>query len=162
MSTVSWSLLRKIIVRYVVNRAAGSYCLRSILLDCETWFVRVFAASTRSRWSIIARRLCSLLRPRPHSPPWATPTHSSAPTPLLLTASTRSHCLTSYLLCTRTHTRPFNGPLSWTTRVSRYQKGKTNLDITEARDSEWQWHQLGHMQVCTSLQTDKHASTPTT
>ena len=36
----------------------------------------------------------------------------------------------------------------------------TNLDFTEARDSEWQWHQLGHMQVCTSLQTDNHASTP--
>jgi len=30
----------------------------------------------------------------------------------------------------------------------------------EARDSEWQWHLLGHMQVCTSLQTDNHASTP--
>jgi len=30
------------------------------------------------------------------------------------------------------------------------QKGKTNLDFTEARDSEWQWHQLGHMQVCTT------------
>jgi len=44
--------------------------------------------------------------------------------------------------------------------VNRYQKGKTNLDFTEARDSEWQWHQLGHMQVCTSLQTDNHASTP--
>jgi len=44
--------------------------------------------------------------------------------------------------------------------VSRYQKGKTNLDFTEARDSEWQWHQLGHMQVCTSLQTYNHASTP--
>jgi len=44
--------------------------------------------------------------------------------------------------------------------VSRYQKGKTNLDFTEARDSEWQWHQLDHMQVCTSLQTDSHASTP--
>jgi len=44
--------------------------------------------------------------------------------------------------------------------VSRYQKGKINLDFTEARDSEWQWHQLGHMQVCISLQTDNHASTP--
>jgi len=44
--------------------------------------------------------------------------------------------------------------------VSWYQKGKTNLDFTEARDSEWQWHQLGPMQVCTSLQTDNHASTP--
>jgi len=30
--------------------------------------------------------------------------------------------------------------------VSQYQKDKTNLDFTEARDSEWQWHQLGHMQ----------------
>jgi len=44
--------------------------------------------------------------------------------------------------------------------VSWYQKGKTNLDFTEARGSEWQWHQLGHMQVCISLQTDNHASTP--
>jgi len=43
--------------------------------------------------------------------------------------------------------------------VSQYQKGKTSLDFTEARDSEWQWHQLGHMQVCTSLQTDNHEST---
>jgi len=61
---------------------------------------------------------------------------------------------------THTHTRPFNSPLSGTTWVSRYQKGKTNLDFTGARDSKWQWHQLGRMQVCTSLQTDNHASTP--
>ena len=57
-------------------------------------------------------------------------------------------------------TVPFNGPSSGTARVSRYQKGKTNLDFTNARDSEWQWHQLGHMQVCTSLQTDNDASIP--
>jgi len=44
--------------------------------------------------------------------------------------------------------------------VSQYQKGKTNLDFTKARDSEWQWHQLGRMQVCTALQADSHASTP--
>ena len=49
---------------------------------------------------------------------------------------------------THTHTHPFNGPLSRTIRVSRYQKGKTNLDVTEARDSEWHWNPLGHMQVC--------------
>jgi len=58
------------------------------------------------------------------------------------------------------NTHTFNGPLSGTTRVSQYQKGETNLDFTEARDSEWRWHQLGHMQVCTSLQTDNHTSTP--
>ena len=70
----------------------------------------------------------------------------------------------SVLLYDQTHTpvytHPFNGPLSGTTQVSRYQKGKTNLDFIEARDSEWQWHQLGCMQVCTFLQTDNHASTP--
>ena len=50
---------------------------------------------------------------------------------------------------THTHAHTFKGPFSGTTRLSRYQKGKTNLDFTEARDSEWQLHQLGHMQVCT-------------
>jgi len=60
---------------------------------------------------------------------------------------------------THTHTQTFNGPLSGTTRVSQYQKGKTNLDFTEARDSEWPWHHLGHMQACTSLKTDNYAST---
>jgi len=53
----------------------------------------------------------------------------------------------------------FNGPLAGTTWVSQYQKGKNNQDFTEARDSEWQWHPLGHMQVCTLLQTDNHTST---
>ena len=52
----------------------------------------------------------------------------------LTVTHTRTHA------CTHTHT--FNGPLSRTTWVSRYQKGKTNLDFTEARDNESQWHQL--------------------
>jgi len=43
--------------------------------------------------------------------------------------------------------------------VSRYQKGKTNLDFTEAREGELQWHQLGCTQVCISLQTGNYAST---
>jgi len=57
---------------------------------------------------------------------------------------------------------PFNSPLSGSTRVSwyHYQKGKTNPDFTEARDSEWQWHQLDYMQVCTSLQIDYYTSIP--
>jgi len=46
----------------------------------------------------------------------------------------------------------FNGPLSGTNWVSRYQKGKTDQDFIVARDNEWQWHQLGHMQVSTLLQ----------
>jgi len=59
---------------------------------------------------------------------------------------------------------PFNGLFSRTAWISRYQKGKTSLDLNEARGDEvlgWQWHQLDHMQtICTSLQTDNHTNTP--
>ena len=51
----------------------------------------------------------------------------------------------------RTHT--FNGPFSGTTQVSQYQNGKTNLDFTEARDSEWQYASL-------HFDPDNHASNP--
>ena len=51
----------------------------------------------------------------------------------------------------------FNGLFSRITWVSRYQKGKTNLDFTGARGSGISW---AIMQVCTSLQTDNHANTP--
>ena len=57
--------------------------------------------------------------------------------------------VTNYYYYTTAVQRPF---LPW--------RASTNLDFTEARDSEWQWHQLGRMQVSTSLQTDNHASTP--
>ena len=43
--------------------------------------------------------------------------------------------------------------------MGRYQKGKTNLDFTEARDSEWQWHQLGKS-APRSRHAANHASTP--
>jgi len=43
--------------------------------------------------------------------------------------------------------------------VSWYQKDKAKLDFSEAKDSDWQWHQLGHMQACTLLQTDNHPTT---
>jgi len=57
------------------------------------------------------------------------------------------------------------GVFSRTTWISRswYQKGKTSLDLNEARDDRVlgrQWHQLDHMQTtCTSLQTDNHTNT---
>ena len=61
---------------------------------------------------------------------------------------------------THTHTRLTALCLGLPRWADTRMKGKTNLDFTEARDSEWQWHQLEHMQVCTSLQTDNHTSTP--
>jgi len=79
---------------------------------------------------------------------------------LLLALAALYWTKSSPLTHTHMHTHSFKGPFSGTTQVSRYQKGKSNLDFTEARDSEWQWQQLGHMQVCTSLQKDNHASTP--
>jgi len=42
--------------------------------------------------------------------------------------------------------------------VSGYQEGKTNLDFAEARDSEWQWHQLGHM--CKSAPRPRQITMP--
>jgi len=37
-------------------------------------------------------------------------------------------------LCQLGTVHPFNGLFSWTTWVSRYQKGETSLDLNEARD----------------------------
>jgi len=54
-----------------------------------------------------------------------------------LMAAQSSQIIGSQLVQQRSVTRTC-GHLSRTTRVSRYQKGKTNLDFTEARDSEWQ------------------------
>jgi len=49
---------------------------------------------------------------------------------------------------------------SRTTWVSRHQKGKPFWILLEQQMMGWQWHQLDHMQIiCTSLQTDNHAST---
>ena len=55
------------------------------------------------------------------------------------------------------HTHPFNCPFSGTTQVSWYQKGKTNLDFTEARDSEWQWH---HLDICKSAPHSRQITMP--
>ena len=63
----------------------------------------------------------------------------------------------NFVLKNYTHTHPFNGPLSGTTQVSQYQKGKTNLDFTGARDSEWQWHQLG---MCKSAPRSRQITMP--
>jgi len=60
---------------------------------------------------------------------------------------------------THTHTR-LTALFPGLPRSASTRKVKTNLDFTEARDSELQWYQLGHTQICTSLQTDNHASTP--
>ena len=70
-------------------------------------------------------------------------------TVIFVTVSLKSHshtCLTAL----------FPGLPGW----AGTRKVKSIWIFTEAIDSEWQWHQLGHMQVCTSLQTDYHASTP--
>jgi len=60
---------------------------------------------------------------------------------------------------THTHTQRLTALFSRTTQVSGYQKGKTNLDFTEARDSEWQWHQLG---ICKSAPRSRQITTPAT
>ena len=100
----------------------------------------------------ISWTICKQSAPRCRQITRPTPHHSIFIGRMVFLTLTHTH--------THTHTHTFNGPFFGTTQVSRYQKGKTNLDFSEARDSEWPWHQLGHMQVCTTLQTDNHASTP--
>jgi len=62
---------------------------------------------------------------------------------------------TKYLLLSH-HLTAFFSRTTW---VSWHQKGRTILDLMKPNGG-WQWHQLDHMQtICTSLQTDNHAST---
>ena len=55
---------------------------------------------------------------------------------------------------THTHTHTFNGPFSGTTQVSRYQKGKTNLDFTEASGSGISWA------ICKSASRSRQITMP--
>ena len=63
------------------------------------------------------------------------------------------------LLLTHTHTHPFNGPLSRTTRVSRYQKVKTSLDFTEARDKQVSGSGI-RWAICKSAPRSRHITMP--
>ena len=53
-----------------------------------------------------------------------------------------------------THTHPFNGPLSRSTQVNQYQKGKINLDFTEVRGSGISWA------ICKSAPCSREITTP--
>ena len=59
-----------------------------------------------------------------------------------------------------THTHPFNGPFSGTTRVSRNQKGKPIWILLEQETVSSSGISWAKMQICNSLQTDNHASFP--
>ena len=66
------------------------------------------------------------------------------------TILTRSSQANSNKMSINTHIHAHLTALFPDYQVSWYQEGKTDLDFTEARDSEWQWHQLGRIH-CTSL-----------
>jgi len=71
---------------------------------------------------------------------------------------TRNELITG-ITHTRTHTHPFYDPLDFV-RDYHVPERLNKSGFTGAKDSEWQWYQLGHMQICTSPQTDNHASIP--
>jgi len=53
----------------------------------------------------------------------------------------------------------FNNLFSRTTYISWHQEDKPFWILLEQEMIGWQWHHLDHMQIiCTSLQTDNHAS----
>jgi len=106
----------------------------------------------------------------PTSPNRVTRTSASVPAPRLLPVNT----VTLYLFAVHIHParpwtqytthahkllllHPINGLFFRTTWVSRYQKGKTSLDLNESRDDGVQ---LNHTQtICTSPQMDNHTNT---
>ena len=94
------------------------FCVETLAFVADSWSMYLFTC-----WSLTYCKLYHALI----TVPWQFLSVSS-----ILTATTAwTHCYN-----THTHTLPFNGPFSGTTQVSRYQKGKTNLDFSEARDSE--------------------------
>jgi len=112
------------------------------------------ADDNKTQSTILPSHLAAAVVPAPqlndnYRPTRWTPSLSSfSASPLVQTLS--APCYTSVAHTYRVITDPFNGPLSgW---------AGTNLDFTKARDSKWQCYQLGHMQVCTSIQTAHHRS----
>jgi len=111
----------------------------------------------------------SILSPRRHATTaglyyiwpsvWLSVCHKPVSTRRIEVALTWRLPYTSYTHThTHTHTRPFNGPLSGTTRVSRYQKRKTSLDFTE---SKRQWVACGiSWAICKSAPRSRQITTP--
>ena len=122
---------------------------------------------TLSRRRPASRSSISTMTRRPTAPSWRACRSSSA---ILDSSSAPAHAhwpsaSSSSSRPSRAEFRRYASPLV-TSDVERDRSLKTetihthtHTHVSEARDSEWQWHQLVHMQVCTSLQTDNHAST---
>ena len=102
---------------------------------------------------------------------WACMTFSTRVSPAFLMRLTTCSCAAFTTLTsptysdmassthTHTHTHPFNGPFSGTTRVSRYQKGKTNLDLLKQEivsGSGISWA------ICKSASSSRQITTPAT
>jgi len=129
---------------FLVEEQVLEPCQRAILVHSTTLLEHVAVA-----FEVVARRTyvtqCQTTNEQP----------STQQVRILQITQAHTHARTH----THTHTRLTAlcpGLPGW----AGTRKVKTNLDFPEARDSEWQWHQLGHMQVCTSLQADNHANTP--
>jgi len=69
--------------------------------------------------------------------------------------SSRIHTYTH----THTHSHHLTALYPGLTRWAGTRNVKPIWILLKQRDGEWQWHQLWHMQVCTSLQTDNHTRT---
>jgi len=69
----------------------------------------------------------------------------------LLFVNIMSYAYKWTVICyTHIHTQLFYNPLGFFSGLGWASTRKVNQSrFTGARDSEWQWHQLGHMQICT-------------
>ena len=138
-----WVCLWKKLNRWIFGKVTS----KKVVVSC-TFFVfssveakRTKCTSNHAGWTVCGASVMSANQPR-------FAKHSTLQT------------ITGHFYNARTHTHTsFNGPLPGTAQVSRYQKGKTNLDFTEARDSEWQWHQLDHSKSAPRSRSCQHLTT---
>ena len=71
-----------------------------------------------------------------------------------------THCSLCASSLTTVLLHPFSDLFFRTTWVSWYQKGKPFWILLQQETMGWHWHQLDHIHIiCTSRQTDNHAST---
>ena len=108
-----------------IARIACMQCIIAMMCYCVCMliFVRTILRY-RTLLQFSSLRVCNGYRTFPERLFWGRFDRTSSD------AAFRCQYCTSLL-----HTHPFNGPLPGTNRLSRYQKGKTNLDFSESKDS---------------------------
>ena len=146
---MNWIKCHHQVRQYGINQCSGCSVLGLNTTLLYLWTLSMTVATTAWHWNEMP------------SPGWY---YDNIVFHKLLSFSPSSmHACRLYVLLALLLLQPFYGPLDFVRDYpgepapEKYNQNQSGFP--GARDSEWQWDQLGHMQICTSLQTDNHAST---